>query len=379
MSLRIRRGTEADRTSKVFDLGELIWTTNGQKLYVGDGLTTGGIDIAAQLAGTGMHYNTSTGKLDAVLSGLTTDAVPQGSNNKYFTAQLAQTAVAAALTAGNAYNSHIQFTYDDVNDRITAAVALDGIGLTAISQDVTPALGGNLTLNSHNITGSGNINFNGEFNVNNSHAAFGTSPAQGGEILYLKGITDGTPQGLHVVGVNFARNSVLDPVSTEAGDYIGGIAIKGYRSDDPNQYTGAVAFIANWTATADFNNANPESVLNILTNNNGNRNAFTFDQKGVFTSATLAAGDGTASSPSIKFSTDASADTGFFHPGDGIVCVAINAQEKVRIDGGGMRVDGFMKVKQYSGVLPTPAEPGMIVLDGTTFKGYNGTDWVTLG
>lgn len=90
------------------------------------------------------------------------------------------------------------------------------------------------------------------------------------------------------------------------------------------------------------------------------------------------AGDGTASAPSIAFSTDASVDTGFFHPGDGIVCVSTNGVEKVRVDSGGMRVAGFMKVADVAGTLPSPPEAGMIVLDGTTFKGYNGTSWVTL-
>jgi len=39
----------------------------------------------------------------------------------------------------------------------------------------------------------------------------------------------------------------------------------------------------------------------------------------------------------------------------------------------------IMKVANVSGTLPSPAEAGMIVLDGTTFKGYNGSAWVTLG
>ena len=89
--------------------------------------------------------------------------------------------------------------------------------------------------------------------------------------------------------------------------------------------------------------------------------------------------DGTASEPSIGFYTDGGVDTGIFHPGDGILCISTDTTERVRIDNGGMRVAGFMKVADVNGTLPSPAEAGMIVLDGSTFKGYNGSAWVTLG
>jgi len=42
MSLKIRRGTDAERLTIVPDEGELIYTTDGKSLYVGDGETLGG-------------------------------------------------------------------------------------------------------------------------------------------------------------------------------------------------------------------------------------------------------------------------------------------------------------------------------------------------
>lgn len=92
----------------------------------------------------------------------------------------------------------------------------------------------------------------------------------------------------------------------------------------------------------------------------------------------ITVGDGTASNPSIVFGTDGSIDTGIFHPQDGVVCVSSNGTEALRIDNGGARVNGFMKVANVNGNLPNPPEAGMIVLDGTTFKGYNGSAWVNL-
>jgi len=61
MALKIRRGTDSQRGGITFAAGEIIWTTNTHKLYVGDGVTAGGIDIAAQLGGVGIQYNQSTG------------------------------------------------------------------------------------------------------------------------------------------------------------------------------------------------------------------------------------------------------------------------------------------------------------------------------
>jgi hypothetical protein len=91
---------------------------------------------------------------------------------------------------------------------------------------------------------------------------------------------------------------------------------------------------------------------------------------------------GTEAAPGITFDADASKDTGLWHAADGVICVSINATEKVRVDNGGMRVEGFMKVGGFATVdLPDPPEAGMIVLDTDTneFKGYNGSAWVVLG
>jgi hypothetical protein len=122
MSLRIRRGTDAQRTSKTFDLGEIVWTTDTQKLYVGDGLTAGGINALAAMAGTGFTFNATTQRIDFSLPNLNlnTSEVAEDSSRLYFTTTRAQASVAAALTAGNPYNSGIAFTYDNVNNRITA-------------------------------------------------------------------------------------------------------------------------------------------------------------------------------------------------------------------------------------------------------------------
>lgn len=108
MSLRIRRGTDAQRQQITPDEGELIFTTNTQKLYMGDGITQGGVNIGQTLAGTGLVFDVITQTLQAT-----------GGGNQ------------------------------------------GGGGILSVSADLNPALGGNLNLNSRNITGTGNIDING--------------------------------------------------------------------------------------------------------------------------------------------------------------------------------------------------------------------------
>jgi len=47
MSLRLRRGTDAERASIVFAEGEVVYTTDTKLVYVGDGATPGGVNLVA--------------------------------------------------------------------------------------------------------------------------------------------------------------------------------------------------------------------------------------------------------------------------------------------------------------------------------------------
>jgi hypothetical protein len=98
----------------------------------------------------------------------------------------------------------------------------------------------------------------------------------------------------------------------------------------------------------------------------GTVNYLTFNSQGLLNTPRISVGDGTASAPSIVFATDGGVDTGFSHPGDGIIVVSTNATETARFDSGGFRSVGFVKVKDFAGNLPNPPEAGMIVLEATT-------------
>jgi hypothetical protein len=100
MSLRIRRGTDAQRQTITLDQGEIAFTTDTKKIYVGDGVTLGGNNILATSGGVGVTFNATTQALDFNTGalGLTTSAVIEGAN-KYFTVQRAQDAAASLFTS----------------------------------------------------------------------------------------------------------------------------------------------------------------------------------------------------------------------------------------------------------------------------------------
>jgi hypothetical protein len=118
MSLRIRRGTNADRLTITPDEGELIYVntgTNARKLYIGDGQTVGGRNIGEALAGNNLVWDNISQTLQAVAGGgsaLPPNALGYLRNNG--TGSLSWTASAG--------------------------------GIATVSADTTPSLGGNLNI-----------------------------------------------------------------------------------------------------------------------------------------------------------------------------------------------------------------------------------------
>ena len=338
MSLQIRRGTEAQRTGVIFDSGEIIFTTDTQKLYVGDGITAGGKNVLATSAGGGVTFNNTTQRFDFTTTGLglTTSDVSEGTN-LYYLRQRAQDDAAALFTAAGAPNttgnitatsapntvsisgstatmivgqrfvvtgtggngltgspttyyvaqidsgnqiklatsrlnalagtplvtvtanasytgttyaaggesSNVVFTYDSVNRTIVANVTLDGIGLTAISQDTSPSLGGNLTLNSRNIIGTGNINITGTINATGTVT---TGNIIGAGSLTTRGVAN-TPGSEANVTIQSARAGTATLQNT---DLIGTLNFAGYNGTDYRNGTVIASQMASNVTTGNF-------------------------------------------------------------------------------------------------------------------------------
>lgn len=424
MSLRIRKGTEAQRLGIVFDLGEIVWTTDGEKLYVGDGVTFGGKSIAAQLAGTGLRFDAATGTLESSAT-FDTDAVSEGNNNLYFTNQRAQEGVWVALQAG-ANLGNVEFTYDDVNQALYGNVVLDG-GLLTVEADTAPKLGGNLDLNNNNITGLGDVNITGNLKATgtvsatqglgadlnlNGYDILGTgSLSVSGTISTVQGLgSDLNLNGNDITGTgnvslvgdvaitgNISGTGNIDMVGnisvTGAGNSIYGfhtgsfvgtaaitdlVAVGGTDKPETASSHYAVTDKTNgaWVdlnvATVDITNPTPVEVgdtiggfkVNVYTDVN------TFKPIAAFSATLDASATLTADNPATILTLGVGKETGF---------------TRFEFKPSGEFVAPVLQTGVYStspdDLRPANPAKGMIIFNDTagTFEGYNGTAWVTLG
>jgi hypothetical protein len=180
MALQIRRGPTLDRAGngtpefpgKTFVEGELVYDTTEKALYVGDGTTVGGKAASS------------------------------------YTDERAVDAVGAALVAGT---GNVVFTYGTTQDnanRIDATVTLDGIGLLNVVEDTTPQLGGNLDLNSRDITGTGNVNITGTVTATGF-----TGPLTGNASTVTNGIYAGQKFYVGTTEIDIQRSSATQTLT----------------------------------------------------------------------------------------------------------------------------------------------------------------------
>lgn len=411
MALQIRRGTEATRATTLFKSGELIYTTDQKDLWVGDGVTNGGTQIAPVKS-----VNGSTGTVV-----LTTDQVSAGSTNKYYSATQARIDAGAALTAGNAGNTGITFSYNSGTNVINAVITNAG-GLSSVSGDTNPALGGNLSLNSRNITGTGNINITGTVTATSFTGPINTdaiTPVTS-TILYGKSEVPLTVRGIPSAGssvcidINTFKGTVLSPTNTVANDQVGSFRTAGYYNGN---FKPASTLTTVWTSDVDLTTNNPKSILYFSTGNNNavqSSPSASLDGNGTFTARIIQA-------PS--YATGSYPAGGTITPLAGVVITGTGGQFSctstvlsvggtVTITGtlgGTGTISGYASGNTYyiiatngsttftlstasggSAITTTAGTPtgltynvllpakGMIIFDSTTnhFMGYNGTNWV---
>jgi hypothetical protein len=203
MALQIRRGTDAERLEITPLQGELIFTTDNKEVFVGDGTTVGGIGITGSGGGgsgtvTTVSVTTANGFAGTVTNPTTAPAISMSTtvsgilkgNGTAVSAASAGTDFQAPITLttsgssgaatliGNTlnvpqYSGGVGATaLSDLTDVNLGSLSPDQVltwngtswinqatsaGLASVSEDTTPALGGNLDLNTYDITGTGNI------------------------------------------------------------------------------------------------------------------------------------------------------------------------------------------------------------------------------
>jgi hypothetical protein len=444
MPLQIRRGTDAERLAMIQPLaaGELVYITDSQRLYIGNGSALGGVQItgytnedavdavgAALVAGThtggisftygatqdnanridatvsinqltqNLNLNTnsitgtgniniagnvtitgrftgdykgsifgddSTTLVDAVGSSINLDGTVKGNvipdsdtarsigsiskrfNTLYLSNGITIGTRSISIVNGNVdlptgttiggellgaatlqgTNLNVNIVADDSTTIVNSStasfrgllygsVAADDSTLLLNHQDRTfsGGLGANLTLNTYNITGNGNIAISGSgsftstltsntsvtapiVNVSNTLnvdniadlTTFGvTVTSEGSTPLTVKGIgTLGPTSGQVYFNVSASKGTPSAPTTTSAGDYLGGITIQGYDGTD---YKAASLIVAAWDSTAILSDTFPNSTLRFISGGGGSllRQA-SFDNQGVFAAPIFKAG-----------------------------------------------------------------------------------------
>jgi hypothetical protein len=225
MSLRIRRGTDAQRATTPLDLGELVFTTDTKQLYVGNGIDSGGDPIIR--LGSGLAWA----------------------------------------------------------DAQCTTIIATGVALQ-VSADTNPSLGGNLNLNSHNITGTGNISITGNITIpTNANIDVTTiRPNAAGSPLSVYSNISPAVQGIGVTnGTNVpsrietwaSKGTVDAPTNTVAGDVLTAWVTRGYNNGN---YIISSIISSSWSSSATFGTSFPGSVVTIAAGNNaGNISSATFD------------------------------------------------------------------------------------------------------
>jgi len=362
MSLRIRRGTETQRTGVTFDTGELVYTTDTKQLWVGDGVTAGGSPVVgSNITGYGLTFNASSKRIE--VAGLTADDIANGVNNKFFSTDLAQDAAAALFAAGT--HTNITFQYDDTLNKINATVTLDGIGLTDIVNDTSPSLGGNLDLNSNDITGTGDINVTGTItstgiitgsNIDTVGLSLKSDHINSSVAFASYDALANTSSNLLVVGTKIIPNTLYINSANDAGVIVKGISTSAVNSQ-------SIRF-----ATSKGSLTSPTI---LTTNSSMGIIAFDgFDGSAYFNSVAIGA-------------TATSIATGII---GGSLTIGVrntaDSFERFTFTNNGAFTAPIFKATGYaSGSLPSSPEEGFMVFDSTTkeFKGWNGTVWVVLG
>ena len=123
MALQIRRGTDAERTGITPIAGELIFTTDTKKLYVGDGTTVGGNQVDTTLAAQYLSVNS--------------DITPDASNTRdlgtttaawrtgYFNGIVATGEIEAASFTGNIVSDNSTVVVNANSGTVTATLTGD--------------------------------------------------------------------------------------------------------------------------------------------------------------------------------------------------------------------------------------------------------------
>ena len=370
MALQIRKGLDSQRQPIAFKSGELVFTTDNKDLFVGDGTTAGGIRIAPIKSINGLSGSSATGALT-----LNSDTITEGATNKYYSSTQARIDAGAALVAGNVGNTGISFSYNTGANSITAVVTAGGyslpiatpteLGGVKISQGGLAIDGAGL-LSVITPVGAGTAGQLPYYNGTNSVAQTGgltwalTDPVYAGGKLSVAGTLSARRLDL---SLGLTDGGIKIDTNTSGATPVDLFTINSFHNDTDAAgaiFTRSRGTLASSTAVQSSDvlfkmvfggrtTAGPDGIIGIST-------AFLTEANGTISSGVVPG----------KFTILTANALGELTPG-----LTIDSKQTVSFT-------GAVQLAQVDGTLPSAPVAGMIVLDGTTFKGYNGSAWVNL-
>lgn len=369
MSLKIRRGTTAERLAITPELAEPIWDRTLNKLYIGNGSTAGGVDVLAAASSAVVSVNTKVGTVVLTTDDIAEDGAPL---NKWYTDVRAIDDIGLHLQS--IQHDGIEFIWDALNHTITATVTGGaGGGLANVVEDLTPQLGGDLDLNSKIIQGTGTINITGAVTA----TRFAGNLTTTGEVV----IIDAS-----------AKKATLTEIALTGSGVLSGNQL---NTSIPliNLFNQAASLTTPWITTISYSDAGDDSATGIV--------AMGKARGSVLSPANVASGDYIASTLFAGYNGGAGLN-GFGTAGsinvivDGTVSsTAVPARLEVSVANASGTLVTPVKVKAtqveftVAPIVPsftsTPdtrptGVAGMIILDTTTskFQGWTGSAWADL-
>jgi len=433
MPLQIRRGTTSQRLSITPLVSELVYDTQTKFVYVGDGVTAGGIAISPDLPLGDLN--------DIALEELAEGDILRYDGENWVNNELSLNSLDAVTITAPANNDIIKFNGTNwVNDvlvlpsAITAdltgslfaddsSILVDAVSGTLVGPLATSGLAADLNLNGFNIvsnldsnisidpqgtgtvilqglltiTQGGNLSKSGALNITASGlTSFGSNISSTDADIYMSrnsyssSFTSGFTFAQHhdtADSVNFTfyrtRGTGLSPTAVQNGDELGEIAFLGTGS------TGSIVAGASVTVFTDGTPSinNIPTRIAIATNNGANTaygaelssdRTWKIDRLGalngsVITSSSLIAGD-------IQGSVFADDST-----------IIIDATEGGRISAPSITISDFLQLPVFAddaarlAAIPTPTKGMVIMMEaGTTplatnqIQFFNGTSWISL-
>lgn len=224
MALRLRRGTNAERLTITPEIGELIYTTDTKKVFVGDGTTEGGVAIDTGLLDLDGN---SLNDLGDVSTATPTDSQVLAWNDANSIWEPADAATPDLSASVISDLGDVAIGVIDINQTLIwdGTNFVPGSAGGALVDETTPTLGGDLDANSNNIINVNQINAS---TFNGTHLGSHAGDFSGDLIGSFQGSVFG---GDSSVMINSEDNSITaDTITAETvvateftGDVIGNV------------------------------------------------------------------------------------------------------------------------------------------------------------